>query len=103
MEKPPCRPILSEPAFIRRRQLRLPLFVGIDPGTILLAPLEGSPPRRTHPAIGFERADAGDVDRAPGAAGLSRREAVDVSLGVQALADSVDPAHAERLVHGLRP
>src|SRR5438045_2130440 len=50
--------------------------------------------QRLHPA---------DVDGAPDAARLAGRKADGVTAGVDTPPDPVDPAEAERLIHGLRP
>jgi hypothetical protein len=43
-----------------------------------------------------------DIDRAPNAAGPPRGESVDVAIGIQALANTIDPPKAEGLIDGLR-
>src|SRR3954463_8247910 len=57
--------------------------------------------RRLHPASLLQLGNPAAVVRAPLAAGLSRREADQEMIGVQALPLAVDPADAERFVDGL--
>src|SRR5262249_30671243 len=69
------------------------LLIGIDAGLVLEPGGERFPACGPHSLFLRERLDAADVDRAPDAAGPSGREPNDVALLVEALADSVDPAH----------
>ena len=80
-----------------------PLLVGIDARPALLAGVERRQPRRLHEAEPGQGSDAGHVYAAPDAALLARREADRVALGVDALADAVDPTVAQRLVDGFGP
>jgi len=54
-------------------------------------------------AFGVQLGEALQVDAAPLARRLPRREPDRVVLGVDPAAQAVDPAEAQRLVHGLRP
>src|ERR1700694_4782672 len=67
------------------------------------ARLEGLQPRRLHPPLLVQLADAADVHRAPAAARAAGREADAIRLAIHVLPDSVDPADAESLVDGLGP
>ena len=60
-------------------------------------------PGRPHPALLRQLLDLGDVDGAPVAALAARRESLGEALGVDRVADAVDPADAERLVDRLGP
>src|SRR5688500_6718402 len=84
-------------------ELGRPLLVGIATRPFLIAVLEDAPAGGPHPPCLLELRDAPDIDEAPVASGPARREADRVAVLVQALADAVDPADAEGLVHGLRP
>ena len=61
---------------------------------------EGSKARGVHEAGCFELGDALDVDLAPLALGLVRREADGEAVLVEHVADAVDPAEAESFVEG---
>src|SRR6185436_11927074 len=64
---------------------------------------EGFEARRAHTALFGQLGNAPDIDCAPGAARLARREADGIAYIVDALAQTVDPAEAQRLVHRLGP
>src|SRR5687768_8674737 len=94
----------AQPRLMLGLELRLvALLVGVDRGAALVARLEGREAGGRHPPFRDQLAGAGDVDRAPDAAGAPRREADRVALVVDLPADAVDPAEAERLVHRFRP
>src|SRR5205085_7707954 len=75
---------------------------GIDTGAVPVLRVRADT-RVGHPAVGGERGEAGDIDRGPDAAPAARGEADAVGLVIDAVADAVDPAEAERLVARLRP
>src|SRR5262245_45279890 len=56
-----------------------------------------------HPSLPLEHGDAGDVHCTPGGAWPAGSKSDLVSLAVDTSPDTVDPAHAQRLVHRLRP
>jgi len=58
----------------------------------------GRQPGRAHAALGRERRDPRDVERAPGAAGLARCEANAIGLRVDRLPQPINPAKAERFI-----
>ena len=83
-----------------RRRL---LFVRVDGRSLLGAGCERQVPGGCDEAFGVEFAEPPCIDRAPDTAGATWGEADAVALGVDAAADTVDPAEAQRLVDGLRP
>ena len=75
--------------------------VGALPAAIGLGGLDMGEAVLGHPAFGDQAGDVLDVDLAPGALAAARGVALQVAGGVEALADRVDPAPAERDVDGL--
>src|SRR5262245_56910390 len=77
--------------------------VGVDARFVLFPGLMGLEAGRLHASFFDERLSTFDVDAAPDTAGLARREANRVTDGVDAFANAVDPAKAERFVNRLGP
>src|SRR5262249_52305696 len=94
---------LLQQAIVRRWQVYASLLIGIDAGLVELPRLVGAAPGRVHQSLRDQRPGTFDVDAAPYAAALARREANGVARTIDALADAIDPAKAKCLVHGLRP
>src|SRR5450631_3383303 len=65
--------------------------------------LKGLEARRLHVSGLREGAYPLDIDGAPSTARLSRREANGVAGLVNALAETIDPAKTECLIHSFRP
>src|SRR5262252_5894863 len=84
---------------VRFYQVHPSLFVGVDARLVLFSGLIGFEAGRPHPTAFNERLSALNVDAAPDAAGLARREANGVAELVEALANAVDPAKTERFVN----
>src|SRR5205085_7832920 len=87
---------------VSRQRARL-VFVRVDCRLLVAAVLEGAQAGGLHPAELRQLRDAGDVDRAPGAALFSRGEADAVADVIDAAPYAVDPAEGERLVDRFRP
>ena len=81
----------------------LPLFVGVDAGFLFAASGEGLESGGMHQALLCELSDEVDIDRAPGASRLAGSEANGVAGFVEALANAVDPAKAQRNLYGFGP
>ncbi len=79
------------------------MFVGVDAGSVFFATFIGSDSGRLHAIFLEQSVDVPDIHRAPDAAGLARRETNFVTLFIDALAEAVDPAKAERFVNGFGP
>ena len=75
----------------------------VHAGLGLLARLECLAPGRGHQALCLQPGHLLDVHPAPVASLLPRGEALSVALRVDPVHHAVDPAEAQRLVHGLRP
>src|SRR6185503_1376970 len=89
---------------LRRLELgQVALFVRVARGLVLATFAERLQAGGTHAPLLHEHSDPADVDRAPVARRLPRREPVHVALVVDALANAVDPSEAQRLVDRLRP
>src|SRR5918995_5144655 len=100
----PSRRVGAQALLVLGRQLRRRLLLErVDAGPVLRACLEGAQAGRAHQALLPELRDLLDVDPAPVAPRLPRREALHVALGVDRVGAPVDPAEAERLVDRLRP
>jgi len=86
-----------------RQRRRGRLLERVDRAAVLAAQGERGPAGGLHPAFRLELGHAGDVHRAPDRGRAAAGEADAVMLVVDALTHRVDPAHAQRLVHGLGP
>src|SRR5205823_11056920 len=76
----PCVSVRLELLEVLRWEVGRAVLVGVDPGPILGARLEGGDAGRVHAPFGHELADPRDIPRAPRAALAPRREAVGVDL-----------------------
>src|SRR5258708_6298214 len=83
-------------------ELRIAVLEGIEPGARGIARIESREAGRGHAARLRERLDLANVDLAPGALRLARREALHEGVVVEAPYQPVDPAEAQRLFDGLR-
>src|SRR5258708_788407 len=101
LEEGPGARVRAELALEGTAQCRVRALERLDARPLLVAPLERGEARRAHPPECLQLAHALDVDEAPVAARLARREALDVAALVHGLAHAVDPAEAECLVEGL--
>src|SRR5215210_80277 len=103
LEEIPRRAVLPEQTAVGLRELFAPLLVGINTRPVLPPRLKRFQSGGPHAPLFDERPGAPDVDGAPDAAGLARCETDRVAALVHAPAYAVDPADAQRLVHGLGP
>jgi len=78
------------------------LLEGIDAGPVGYPGGEGFEPGWVHFAGRGEPLDMADVDQAPDAAGFPWSEAIGVAVGVNFLADTINPAEAQRLIERFR-
>src|SRR5262249_28754085 len=97
-EELPGGAVGAELALVGRREPLRAVLVGVQPRALRGAGAHRLEPRGPHPARGLERLRAPDVDRAPDALRPARREPDREAVVVEAAADPIDPAEAERLV-----
>src|SRR5687768_8602712 len=90
----------AEALFHLGRELHVAVLERVEADAPRVALLEGIEAGLRHPPRGSQPLDLADVDRAPHARGLTRREALLVGKLVVALREAVDPAEAQGFVHG---
>src|SRR5580704_3167095 len=103
-EEFPGRRMAAKLFLIRCRQLSgFSLLVGVDLGVISVPLCKGRQACGVHEAQGGELGGASNVDCAPDTSRLARGKPNLVADFVDAFADAVDPAEAERAVDCFRP
>src|SRR3954451_22887689 len=95
--------VRAQPLLVLVRQLGVVALERVDPGLVVGPLLERRQPGRPHEPGLLQLRHLRDVDLAPVAAWLARREALHVAVLVDAVRAGVDPAEAERLVDRFRP
>src|SRR5688572_28700376 len=104
LEKAPGRPVRLESLFsVGRQARRLSLLERVRARLLGITRLERLQSCWLHAPFADERLGTPRIDGAPGAAAPSRRESIDVAVGVDGPPQTVDPSEAERFVDRFGP
>src|SRR5207248_2678648 len=99
----PCLPVCTELLLISRIELTEGVFIRVNRRLILAPVFKRPQPGAFHLAELRQFRHTGDVDGAPVADRLSRRETDAVTLVIDATSHAVDPSEAECLIDRLGP